>query len=145
MIAYFDSSALVKRYITEPDSTEVEALIERAEEAGTSLVSRAEVSAAIAKATRMNWIGRTEATRALHIFRDQWFTLVGVEVTEAVVAMADTLAWDHNLRGYDAVHLASALIWQESLGEIVTLATFDRDLWFAGQAVGLTVWPATGK
>ena len=54
---------------------------------------------------------------------------------------ADALAWEHDLRGYDAVHLASALFWQESLGEPVTIATFDAQLWQAGQPIGLSVWP----
>ena len=41
------------------------------------------------------------------------------------------------------VHLASALTRQENLGERVTLATFDRDLWLAVGAAGLAVWPET--
>jgi len=45
------------------------------------------------------------------------------------------------VRGYDAVHLASALIWQEGVGEVVTLATCDRQLWDAGHMQGLTVFP----
>lgn len=64
-----------------------------------------------------------------------------MEVTEAVVAQADALAWEHGLRGYDAVHLASALLWQNGLSETVTLATFDKQLWAAAQLVGLEVWP----
>jgi hypothetical protein len=55
---------------------------------------------------------------------------------------ADAQAWERGLRGYDALHLAAALFWQETLGEPVTLATFDRQLWQAGAAAGLEVWPA---
>ena len=51
------------------------------------------------------------------------------------------MAWDFDLRGYDAVHLAAALLWQETIGEPVTLATFDRQLWQAGGRAGLSVWP----
>jgi hypothetical protein len=39
------------------------------------------------------------------------------------------------------VHLTAALVWQETLGEPVTLATFDRQLWQAGRAARLTAWP----
>ncbi len=53
------------------------------------------------------------------------------------------MAWDYGLRGYDAVHLASALYWQESLRQRVVLATFDRELWRAGEAAGLGVWPSS--
>ena len=45
---------------------------------------------------------------------------------------------------YDAVHLAAARFWQSSLGEPVTLATYDRQLWQAGDAAGLGAWPPGG-
>ena len=51
------------------------------------------------------------------------------------------LAWEHGLRGYDAVHLAAALVWRESVGEPVTVATYDRELWRGAQASGLVPWP----
>ena len=62
-------------------------------------------------------------------------------MTETLIARADTLAWDHGLRGYDAVHLAGAVLWQETLGEMVTVATFDRELWQAARRAGMMVWP----
>jgi hypothetical protein len=34
-----------------------------------------------------------------------------------------------------------ARFWQSSLGEPVTLAAFDRQLWEAGAAAGLNIWP----
>ena len=62
-------------------------------------------------------------------------------VTEALVERAAALAWEHGLRGYDAVQLASGLTWQESVGEEVVLATFDQQLWDAAKRTGLKVWP----
>lgn len=141
MIVYFDSSAIVKRYLAEADSAQVRTLLAEAVVTGTSLISRAEVSAALAKAVRMNWLTRDLAGQLLRVFRVQWADLITVDVTEAVVAQADSLAWEHGLRGYDAVHLASALLWQNGLSEIVTLATFDKQLWAAAKLVGLEVWP----
>jgi uncharacterized protein len=64
-----------------------------------------------------------------------------VPATEALVARAETLAWERALRGYDAIQLASALAWRESIGEDVLLATFDRQLWEAAPAVNLQAWP----
>ena len=74
------------------------------------------------------------------VFRADWPRLARIQLAEPLLARADALAWDYGLRGYDAVHLASALYWQESLREPVTLATFDRELWRAGQAAGVEVW-----
>ena len=141
MIVYLDASALVKKYIAETGSREVADLIAQADIAGTSLISRAEVAAALAKAGRTGALHGDEAAKALRLFRHQWPDFQRTQITETLMVRADTIAWEHGLRGYDAVHLASALFWQESLGEPITLATFDRQLWQAGQPVGLSVWP----
>ena len=141
MILYLDASALVKRYIAEPGSDEVAQRIAAAAGVGTSLISRAETSAALAKAARMGALTREAAAAALQVFRSEWPLLIRVQATELVLTRADALAWELGLRGYDAVHLASALIWQEGLGEAVTLATFDRQLWDAAHAQGLAVFP----
>jgi len=66
---------------------------------------------------------------------------VRLQLTEIIVARADALAWEHGLRGYDAVHLGTALFWQDTIGDPITLATFDRQLWQKGEIAGLMVWP----
>ena len=142
MILYLDASALVKRYVAELGSAEVSDAISQAEVTGTALLSRAEVEAALAKAVRVNALTQEEAWASIQVFRNEWPDLVRVHVTEMVVARAGALAWDHGLRGYDAVHLAAASGWQDALGERVTLATFDRHLWTVAESVGLEAYPA---
>jgi predicted nucleic acid-binding protein len=141
VIAYLDASALVKRYLVEPRSQETIALTAESEMVATSIVSRAEVSAALAKAVRLGLVTENVARRAQRSFDGDWDDLLRVPVTEALVARAGTLAWDHALRGYDAVQLASALTWQESVGTEVVLATFDQQLWEAAPKAGLKAWP----
>ncbi|MCS6962424.1 MAG: type II toxin-antitoxin system VapC family toxin, partial [Thermoflexus sp.] len=124
MILYLDASALVKRYIAEPGSDEVAGAIAQADMIGTAIVSRAEVAGALAKAVRADILTLEEARAALQTFRAEWPDLIRLLVTETVVARADGLAGEYGLRGYDAVHLAAALLWQDAMGERVTLATF---------------------
>ena len=143
MILYLDSSALVKRYIREVGSAQVEDLVARSDIIGTSLVSRAEVAAALARAVRRGMLPRDQAEAALLVFRAQWPRLARLQLTEPLLVRADALAWDYGLRGYDAIHLAAALFWQETLRVPVTLATFDQELWQAGQAAGLALWPVS--
>jgi predicted nucleic acid-binding protein len=142
MILYLDASALVKRYVTEPGSAEVSEVISEAEVIGTALISRAEVAAALAKAVRMDALTQEEALASLQVFRNEWPDLMRVQVTEILIARADTLAWEHGLRGYDAVHLAAASLWQDAMREQVTLSTFDRRLWAAAKRAGLACHPA---
>jgi predicted nucleic acid-binding protein len=141
MRLFLDTSALVKRYVVEQGSSETIELVRRAELVGTSLVSRAEMAAALAKAVRLG-LHRETGRKAHGTFLSHWPFFVRIPVTEALVSRADSLAWNHALRGYDAIQLASALIWQESLGAPVTLATFDRELWQAAPKASLHVWPA---
>ncbi len=142
MILYLDASALVKRYVAEPGSAEVNEAISKAEVIGTALISRAEVAAALAKAVRMDSLTREDALASLQVFRNEWPDLVRVQVTEMVIARADAFAWEHGLRGYDAVHLAAASLWQDAMSEQVTLSTFDRRLWTVAERVGLAPHPA---
>lgn len=142
MIVYLDASALVKRYVVEQGSAEVGELIDRAAAVGTVILSRAEVAAALAKAARMKLVPRPEAAAALQTFNAEWESLVRLQMTEILVSRAASLAWDHGLRGYDAAHLAAALFWQDMLGEAVTVASYDRQLWDAARSTGLAAWPA---
>ncbi len=62
-----------------------------------------------------------------------------VDVTSPVSEHAGTLAGRHVLSGFDAIHLASALL----LGpEATVLATWDRRLHAGGTDAGLVTFPA---
>lgn len=141
MIVYMDASALVKRYIAEAGSDDVAELIQQASVIGTAIISRTEVAAALAKAVRVKYLARDQARSALKVFTAEWENLIRLQLSEILVARAASLAWDHGLRGYDATHLAASLFWQEMLGESVTVATYDRQLWEAANETGLMTWP----
>lgn len=141
MILYLDASALVKRYVRERGSGDVNALMTSAVAVATALVSRAEVAAALSRAVRGHVLDADAGQRARRKFLQDWADLARVPVTEALAARADSLAWSHGLRGYDAVQLAAALTWREAIGSDVVLATFDRELWRAAATAGIEAWP----
>src|SRR5262249_49509286 len=115
VIAYLDASALVKRYIAERGSREAIALMAESAMTAPSIVARDEVAAAFAKAARVHLVTEDRARSAQRSFAEDWPDLIRVPLTEALVERAEVLAWDQGLRGYDAVQLASALTWQESV------------------------------
>jgi uncharacterized protein len=133
MILYLDASALVKRYIAEDGSDQVNSWIGSAEIVVTGLISRVEVAAAIARAQRMKKITYKDADAALHVFRSEWESFNRLPISENTMIRGDILTAEQDLRAYDATHLACALIWQETLGLPITLATFDRQLWVAAK------------
>jgi transposase InsO family protein len=67
VIVYLDASAMVKRYVAEIRSPEVEALIGEAQAIATAVISRAEVAAALSKAARLGLIAREAGEKALRM------------------------------------------------------------------------------
>lgn len=143
MIAYLDASAMVKRYVAERGSTELVSLLRAAEAVGTAVITLAEVGAALARAARLRVVDAGAAEEAIARLREEWPDFIRLPITESLVDRAVDLAWRLGLRGYDAVQLAAAQDWQEALGETVTLATFDRQLWAAAPLAGLEAYPAS--
>jgi len=141
VILYLDASAAVKRYVEEPGTAEIQRAIEQAAVTGTVAISFAEISAALVRAARVRAISESGAQAARERFYSDWPTYVRIQVTEELVAQAGELAWQHGLRGYDAVHLAAALVWQTRMAAPVTFATFDRALGKVAQAEGFEVLP----
>jgi hypothetical protein len=75
-------------------------------------------------------------------FRSEWESFQRLPVTGNTGVRGDALVVEHNLRGYDATHLACMLIWQETLGMPVTLASFDNHLIVAARGVQMVWLPA---
>jgi uncharacterized protein len=141
MILYMDTSALVKYYVKEHGSHEVSRLISEADIVGFSSITYVEMASALAKAIRMNWITSEDGKVAWQDFLGHWQTFTRLSINSSMIEQAGQLAWEYGLRGYDATHLAAALVWKEALELPVILATYDRELWSSARKVGLIVWP----
>lgn len=141
MILYLDTSALVKRFIVEKGSADVNALISVADLVGSSIISQVEMASALGKALRMEWIDSTSAQSAYQDYLGQWQYFTRLMVSPGLIDRAAQLSWDFGLRGYDATHLASGLFWQESLDMEIVLATYNRELWIAANKSGIKLWP----
>lgn len=134
MIAYFETSALVKTFVDEEGSDLARSLWDQAALIATSLLTYAEARAALAAAKR----GGRLSPRSLTLAKRQlesWFDemhLIGVR--RGTVRRAGDVAEASELRGYDAIHLASAL---ELETDDVVFVTWDRELAQAARNAGL--------
>jgi len=141
VIVYFDTSALLKAYVQEDGSKEVLALLDDAENLfGSIVLTKVEMASAIQRAIRVSGSLPAHAAQAWQDFLDDWDAFTRLRVTTSTVERASEIAWKYGLRGYDSLHLAAALMWQEALDAKVTFAVFDRDLWTAGRKAGLEPW-----
>ena len=115
-VYYLDTSALVKRYVQEHGTAWMLSLTDVAAEHDlyTVRVTGPEMIAAVFRKARTGEVSPEEARRTAENFRADWqLQYQVVEVTARVADQAMELAERHGLRGYDAVHLASALALQQ--------------------------------
>lgn len=144
MILYFDTSAMVKLYVEEEGSDKVKAVSVQAQVVATSLIGYAEARAAFARAKREARLHAKEYQQALEDLDRDWDSYFVLEVTEDLVRRAGTLAEDHALRAYDALHLASALTLRDRVQRAVAFLCFDGELEAAARGEGLTTSPFKG-
>lgn len=142
MILYLDTSALVKRYFKEPGSDLVVALFKEAEEVVTSSVAYAETLASFYRKDREGGMNTGVIKRTIDSFHKEWLGFVRVEVNDGLNAHVQNVIEKHPLRGFDAIHLASALLIHQRLPGDLTFACFDHRLMEAAGKEGLTVFPS---
>lgn len=109
MILYLDTSAIVPLLITEPSTARCARLWDDASVRFSSRVAYVEASAALASAFRAHRIDAVEHEAARRVLSELWNEIHAVEVDETLMREAARLAHSDALRGYDAVHCASAL------------------------------------
>jgi len=139
LILYFDTAALVKLYVRERGSLVIRRQAGKADAIATSVVAYAEARAAFARLRREKpRSGKRHRERVGQLDRD-WDRYVLVELSAAVARSAGELADTHGLRGFDAIHLASALWLKSAYSGDLAFAAFDRKLTAAAASAGLTV------
>lgn len=137
-IVYFDSSALVKLVVEESGSDVAAALWDGADAVACSGLSYPEVRAALSAAHRDGRISARSLRRAKPEWERFWEALAIVEVQRSLLVEAGEVAKRFGLRGYDAVHLASALTFPIT---DMLMAAWDDRLRSAAAAAGLNVAP----
>jgi len=117
----------------------VRAEVRRATRVATSRVAYPEARAGLARRQREGGLSAANLTRAVTALDRDLTTLVVVELTESLARRAGAVAEKHALRGFDAIHLASALDLLDLLQEPVTFRAFDTRLTTAAAAAGLHI------
>jgi len=141
LILYLDTSAWVKLYVREPGSKELRAYTAKADAMAASVVAYPEARAAFARLKAQGISTAAKHRQRLAQLNLDWGNLLRIELVPAVIRTAGDLAEVYGLRGFDAIHLASALWLKEKTGTPLYFAVFDQRLRAAAERAGLTVAP----
>lgn len=139
---YLDSSALVKHYIQEAGTEELNARLDAQKSEFpsifTSVLTYAEIHAVLARKMKEKALAPREFARARRKFDSDWlYGLSPIELGVGVLGFVKDLVKTYPLKGSDAIHLASAL-WIRDTARLsgrwgrpartLVLATSDRQL-----------------
>jgi predicted nucleic acid-binding protein len=135
VIAYLDTSALLRLVLREPGALEelrsCEALVASELIAVESLrtIDRLRLQGALS----------TEDAASRRELATEWLEAVDLVVLQRPILARASDPFPTPLGTLDAVHLATALVWQDRMGKRLVMATHDRDLALAARSFGLEV------
>ena len=147
---YFDTSALIKRYLTEPGSGWVQQITDARNSSGQpyhtialSVIGIVEAVAAIARRYRLGQLDQAQRQGLINLFLTHSHAEYHVTTVKSrQIELATVLLQRHPLRGHDAVHLATALVLRDELRanrlSAPIFVAADTNLCVAAQAEGLS-------
>jgi predicted nucleic acid-binding protein len=141
MIIYADSSSILSFHLMERDRHDLVASIyQKADSIASHIITLAEVRSGLARARFRENPARLDDQgygRAVRDFLLDWPRYNRIPVSAKLIREAGQLTEKHLLRGFDAVHLAAALLLSRVLPGEIHIATWDKELAQAAKAEGL--------
>jgi predicted nucleic acid-binding protein len=124
-LAYFDTSALVKNYVREAGSSRVRGWLTRYEFL-SSAITPVELQSAVRRRHRQREITQANYDSIIsRIANDRSYWQL-VELVPQLLSKAEELVKTENVRTLDAIHIASAIIIQESFSASLPFISADE-------------------
>ncbi len=137
--AYFDTSVLVKRYISEPGSLQARALLRGHDFLSSSIVSP-ELLSAFSRLRRSGELSETRFNTLLSRVQDDRLRWELIEVSPTVLHGAEQLVQGRvAVRTLDAIHIASLVAFKTAAAVEIPFVTADSRQRDAAIQVGLSV------
>ena len=135
MIAYLDTSALLRLVLREPGALEQ---LRTSEALVASELLAVESLRTIDRLRLQGALSADEAAARRAIATD-WLEAVDLVLLQRPVLARASEPFPTPLGTLDALHLATALVWRDRMRQALVMATHDRDLALAARSFGLEV------
>ena len=122
---YFDSSALVKRYLKEVGSETVNAILLSEKTIATSKLAYPEILSAFMRKHRAGELSQKPLRSVIDQFESDWAYFFVIEFHGDLLAGIKALIEKYPLKGADSVHLSSALWLKQNTREDVQFVASD--------------------
>ncbi len=140
---YFDTSILVKRYVRERGSLKANRLLRKYTILSSSILP-VELLSALRRRCGQSEISEQDYSAILgRVKQDRAFWEL-LELTPSVLARAEEIVLKWNVRTLDAVHLASAVVFRDSVGRSLPFVTSDERQLMVARQWNLAVIPVGG-
>lgn len=143
---FFDSSALIKRYLIEAGTEEVVAMVNGPHRTGVSRLTYVEVIATVVRRAKGGDLENHHASAVLTAFEEDFRTrFVVTEVRGPTLTRAADLVKVHALKSADAIQLACLLAAGSGLvrNDLIFVCS-DASLNTAARAEGMTILDPSG-
>lgn len=140
MIVYVESSAILAWLLGEPSEMVALRELQGADSVVTSSLTAVECSRGLARARALGRVSVADelaALRLLDVAESSWDVH---DLSERVMVRARAAFPSEPIRTLDALHLATALIFREALGDVCMLS-FDARIRDNARALGIPVTP----
>ncbi|TGN09537.1 type II toxin-antitoxin system VapC family toxin [Leptospira bandrabouensis] len=139
MFYYLDSSVLVKKYFNEFASDTVLNIWKENRYLAISQVGYSEILATINKKQKIENFSDKVKEKIIKQFKSDWDQLVKINVDHTINSELERIHSKYLLRGFDAIHLVSAIILFNELEEETFFLSADENLATAAKKDGLNI------
>ena len=105
----------------------------------TATIAYAEIYSGLTRKLRGKQLAKAFYSLACRQFERDWPAYIRIELSQEILVLARDLIQRHPLRGFDALHLASAVNLRAALGERITFVAADARLLQAAASEKLDV------
>jgi uncharacterized protein len=138
---YLDASAWVKRYSQEIGTEWIQNFFSQNPAIVSATLGLVEVTATFSRKHHGRQITTDQLQHILQYTQADWSNFIQIQLAEVVMQQAVQLTTQLALRGADAIHLAAAANYQNSIdaSDALIFITADQELKTAAQSIGMTV------
>ena len=135
MIVYLDSSALLRLILREPQALDL-ADLRACESIVSSELLAIECPRTLDRLRLQGSLTTEETATRIGVLKD-WLEAVDLVLLQRPILARASEPFPTPLGTLDAMHLATALVWRDRMGQELTMATHDGSLAIASRAFGI--------